>query len=221
VPGIIIFLAGVYLVFTPTILVQGSNQLGFSTSQNIVDRDVLVSIRPGNYSSLSVPLYPQQTITANVSSNPPGTDVLLMNQGNYSEYVATNGSLVSIYPESLVNVSTYTLFFNYPGSTGNYYLVFRNPQSSQTTDVLVQLTVSSEAALSYLAYISVIIVGIGLIFLVIGALSGKKKESSKKTSHSSRSEALQIVDSTTKCRYCNASMNRGDMFCPSCKKSQT
>jgi hypothetical protein len=216
----IILLLGAYLIYNPATFAQVSNQLGFSTSQNTLDKVVLVSVRPGNYSSLPVALTPQDTMTATFTSNPPGTDVLLMNQGNYSEYVTTNGSLVTIYPASLVNISTYTLVFNNPGSAGNYYLVFRNPQSALTTDVLVHMEISSATTASYAAYIPIIITLVGLILFAIGVFSGKKRESRGKTRIAPRADMLPVAHATTACRYCNASMNRGEIFCPSCKKSQ-
>jgi hypothetical protein len=220
VPGIIILIVGAYLAYSPASLSQVSNQLGFSTSQNTVDRTILVSVRPGNYSSLAVVLSPPDTMTASLRSDPPGTDVLLMDQGNFSKYVANNGSSVSIYPASLVNVSTYTLIFNDPGSAGNYYLVFQNPQSIRTTDVLVHLTLSSATTVSYASYIPIIIALIGLILFAIGLISRKKTGSSEEIKFASRADVKPVANGTTACRYCNASMNRGQIFCPSCKKSQ-
>ncbi|MFI5421349.1 MAG: hypothetical protein ACHQ1H_10320, partial [Nitrososphaerales archaeon] len=164
-------------------------------------------------------LSPPDSMSAALKSDPPGSDVLLMNQGNFSQYVANNGSFVAIYPASVVNVSTYTLVFDHVNSSGNYYLVFRNPQSTHATDLLVHLTVSSPTTASNADYIPIIIAVAGLILVTIGVFSGKKTEYEEKP-HPPPS-ALQVESATKECRYCKATMNNDEVFCPSCKKSQS
>ena len=211
--GLILLVVGAYFAYSPSTLKQVSNDLGFSTTQNNVDRTVLVSVSPDNYSSFPVTLSSQETMRATLTSNPRGTDVLIMDQGNYTDFVTRNGSFVGIDPASLVNVSTYTLVFKPTSADGNYYLVFRNPQTSGTTDVLVHLVVSSPTlSSSYSSAIPIIAALVGLLFVAIGVLSRRKTSPNVKAKSISKGEPV--------CRYCSTTMKQGEMFCPSCKKSQ-
>lgn len=164
---------GIYLVSNPGSAVALSNGVGLASSQVVVDRNLLVSVEPSNRSYASVHLENGDELSGSISANPPGVDFLLMNAGNFSEWVSARGGSYEIYPQSSLGVSEYSFTFTNSMPAGDYYLGFVSHSQSGVVDVLIHLTIARQ--LPYNSFLlSVLFVLVGVVVLAFAFRGGKR-----------------------------------------------
>ena len=209
--GLVLLAIGIFFAYDSSTLGAGLGALGFSQTQTVVDRNVLVQVSPSkNYtSSIGVPMSPQDTLTLSFKTSPGRVDFFLMNQGNYSLFSAKNGSAYAVYPQSQLNVSLYSLTFNESGYDGILYLVFVSHDVQ--ADVLTHLTVSRAVNSAAVEYLPLGLALVGLVIVAFGLfLSSPRPRAAPKSG-----------PNVLRCKFCGAPLGSGQSaFCPSCGRAQ-
>lgn len=215
---------GLYLAFSPPTFAALSYQVGLANQQTTLDKNYVLPLNESNYANLPVVLSPQDNLSVSMQANPGGIDFLFMNSGNYSLWSARNVSSYQVYSQSKLNVTNYSFSFSGYGSNQDYYLVFVSPGGrSGNTDVLLHMVVQSTSSVQEAGYVPFLIMIIGVALIGMGLFTRKKSEKVER--------GRQVIDtlpepttigqsSTPKCQFCGASMNKGTLFCPACKRSQ-
>jgi len=151
-----------------------------------------------------------------MQSNPQGVDFLLMDQGNFSEFVSGNQPAVQVYNESRLDVGNYSFSFSHVTTSQNYYLVFKSLSGrNSTTDVMLNMKILTQSSLFDVSFIPISAAVIGVVLVGFGIVVGKPNRKR------SKQEDISVpVRSEARCAFCGATIPRGNVFCPSCKRSQ-
>lgn len=220
IPGAVIVVLGVILLSSPTILGQLAGFTGMSTTNMIsAPPDKLVVVPYGNFTFFEATIPQQDTLSATFKMNPVGLNIFVMDQGNYTLFTKNE----TAYPaESLLNVSssaslTETYNSHWPNDT-YYFVIQNNSPAKQTSDVLIHYTITSTSVSSYVSYIPLIVVVVGLALLVVGGLPKRTKSDLVVQKPQAGVSPAQVM--TRPCKFCGATMRVNETFCPSCKRAQ-
>ena len=227
VVGVVVLIIGLVLYLSPTALSTLANDSGISGSVVNSNKALLLNVNPGNYTTELVTLSHNNNLNVSYDSEPAGIEFLLMNQGNYTLFASGSQSNVQVYSESKLNQSSDSFSFT-PSSTStqNYYLVFRSlPGRNVTTNLVLNLKVVAQVSAFDTLFIPYGLFAIALILLVFGIFGGRRRNiaaasASLAQKGESGARAVQPI-SQAKCKFCNAPMPSGMVFCPSCGKSQS
>jgi hypothetical protein len=225
VVGVIALILGLVLYLSPIALSTLANGTGVSGSVVSTNKVLFLNVGPNNYTFEQVTLSSNNNLDVYYQSEPAGIEFLLMNQGNYSNFVTGAQSNVQIYSESKLNQANDSFLFT-PGSTSaqNYYLVFKSlPGRDVTTNLELNLKIGAQVSAFDTIFIPYAILMIALILLVIGIFGGRQRRVETVSPVSQKganatSPVLPVNDA--KCRFCNAPMPSTMLFCPVCGKSQ-
>ena len=220
----IILIAGLYLFYSPGATSAMDSSLGIAVTQVVYDRTSVVVVAPQNYSFVSAKLQQGDSLNVVLTANPGNVDVLLMNQGNFSEWASSRGGSYGSYSQSALHVSNYTFSFIDTESTQLFYVVFLSHASNDVTTVLVH-TVIERASYYFALLLSLTLCAVGAILLGYGLLSGRSKQGQAHVGIPAVSppepRATFAETGPSLCRHCGAALMPGDSFCSSCGKSQT
>ena len=231
IPGIVILFAGIILLSSSSALGLVAGFTGMSTTNTISSPpEKLVVVPYGNFTSIEATIPQRGTLSLELSMNPAGLNIFVMNQGNFTMFMKNETS----FPiKSLFNVSSPTSLSFPNGNTANqtyYFVIQNNIPGKETSDVLIHYVITSEVASSITSYIPLIAVVIGLALIVLGGLptrNDKPEEIIQRSSLSSaplgtkKQQAGASPQAVTRsCKFCGAKMQSNEFFCSSCKRAQ-
>jgi hypothetical protein len=211
--GLILILVAVFVleqgaqVFAPVAEVAGLGS--FETQADTILPPTLYSVPAANYTFVSQDLTAggQYLGTLEVAG---GRQVgfYVMDEGNFSLWHEGRKPPALTLAKPIVTASNFTIF---PTSSGTYFFVFDNQDSSPLDVVFSLSSVSYVLVLSpFVQYAGIELLLFGVILTAFGVRGGKGKK-----------EKGQEIEPGWKCRYCgsrNTQENRG--FCVSCGRAQ-
>ena len=138
----------------------------------------------------------------------------VMNQGNLSLWRTGRPASLILANPSVVSSYNFTLS---PTSSGTYYFVFDNRDSSPQSVVFSLSSVQDVVVLSpFVQYAGIELLLIGAAISYFGLRGGKRKVQTKTEKVAKRSD-----DAEWKCRFCGAENSAKDkLFCAKCGRSQ-
>lgn len=202
--GLIVLAVGIILLYTDV----GTTMLSTtSIGKEPIFEDVLMPIQEGNYSFIQ--LYLSSTDLLDGGFNVMGREYVgfyIMDQRNFDLWRRDQVARMSKWSPPTQN---FTFSFK-PNSTGNYYFVFDNTDSSRRTNLIFNLSREVKVytpnenvrVMNYL----LVIAGAALAYFGVSRTLKSRGEYKGK-------DAI-------KCKFCGAKMRPKDIFCPKCKKSQ-
>jgi hypothetical protein len=237
IPGVVILLVGMFFLYSPSTFGQVAGYAGVQTTTTISSPpDRLIVVPYGNFSFFSVSIPDKGTMTSTFDMNPPGLNIFVMNQGNFTLFTKNQ----SAFPiRSMFNVSSpasLKLTYNQASTNVTYYFVIQdNNPAKQSSDVLLHYTITSQVSLSGVMYYTLILVIIGIALIALGALPKSKPKEilpppmpQQKQQPQPQVSTIQQTAAQTPptrpvicaCKFCGATMNPNELFCPSCQRSQ-
>jgi len=139
----------------------------------------------------------------------------VMNGGNFSQWRHGNPSTV-VFAEP--DVTTYNFTFT-PVESGVYYFIFSNQDSSRKNLIFTLSTVTYTMAPSpFIQHADFELVLLGILLTVIGIKTGKKPKKSWKEHEVTASKEANPL---TECKFCGKDLPPGELFCSSCRRSQS
>jgi hypothetical protein len=168
--GALLIVFALFLYSNPSLTVS----FGLVTSDTVFDKTSLVSIAPQNFSFYEVNLQPGDALSVSLATNPGNVDVLLMNQGNFSQWSQRVRGSYSTYPESALHVSNYSFSFTSSEPAQNYFVVMVAHSANESTNVLLH-AVATRPSQDSILLLPLIVAFLGLIILVFAVRSGGRK----------------------------------------------
>jgi hypothetical protein len=239
IPGVLLLVVGLFFLYSPGTLGQVAGLAGAKTTTTVSSPpDKLIVVPYGNTSFLAVPIPPNDTISASFKLDPPGLNIFVMNQANFTLFM---GKQAASPIESLLNASSpasLTLTNSMPSVNDTYYFVVQNNVATkQSSDVIAHYTITSQVPLGGVGQLPYIPIILGLALIIVGAfpkierkpktpppLPVKKDQEVPKVPPVTQPLPAQVaqpaVPTVKKCAYCGAKMSANDIFCPSCKRAQ-
>jgi hypothetical protein len=164
--------------------------------------------------------------------DPKGLNIFVMNQGNFTLFMKNQ----SAFPiRSLLNASSpasLDLTNNQASTNVTYYFIIQNNSPSrQTSDILLHYTITSQTSLGGEMYYALITVIIGIALIALGMFPKSKPEVIPPPLPQQGQQQVSTFQQTTTqtqperpvlyaCKFCGATMNPSELFCPSCQRSQ-
>ena len=226
VPGAMLVIIGLLMISAfSSSLGQGLNYMGVSNQKTVFDSgSTLVSLKDSNF-TMPFQMITNDVVSATVQSNPRGIDVFMMYLGNSSAGLSKDVIIAHAF-----NINETSLTFT-ATSNGNYSLVITRGSILEgvTPDVIVDLTVTRTFITTEQNYLPYAVAIVGVVLLAIGVFSRNGTtaaiDQKKQPTPATQSKTITPVSpaprvTQTKCKYCGAAMKPGQVFCPSCTKSQ-
>jgi len=220
--GAVLIIAALVLYFNTSLTIPLVSLLGSSGTDTVFDRNSVIPIAPQNYSFYDANLTTGDTLAVSLTTHPGNIDVLLMNQGNFSLWSSGAKVSYSTYPESSLNVSSYSFSFTNTEETQIFYVVLVSHTATESTEVLMH-AVGTRPSQSALLLFPVAFGLAGVVVLGVALRGGGGKGGGKTSLPGPAARGAQPAQSAARkdtCRHCGAALKPGSDFCASCNRSQ-
>ena len=184
-----------------------------TNSQTVAEEmaPTLIGVPPTNYTFVTADLTGGIQVSGALTVS-DGREIAfyVMNQGNFSEWRQGHPSVIMLAKPYFISGNfTFT-----PGATGTYFFVFDNQDSSRRSVIISLNVVQSQSQLApIVAFSGYEGLAIGLVLLVLGVKTGKRKQQT--------SEPKPDYSSKWTCRFCGTSNSLDLVFCSKCDRSRS
>jgi hypothetical protein len=212
--GLLLLVAGFFVLDQGTEIVYPIADLAGLVShvptQTPLIAPTLISIASTNHTQLSTDLQGGVQVQGVVTvSGAREIAFYVMNEASYMDWRAGR-------PTTIILAKPFTSIYNFtltPTSTGTYYFVFDNQESSRVAVVFSLNLVKEEMVPSpAIVYLGPELILIGILLAIIGVITGKKK------TEADEEEAIQ--EPAWRCKFCGNKNPYGEMFCKKCGRSK-
>jgi hypothetical protein len=134
----------------------------------------------------------------------------VMDEGNFTLWRAGKPSVILLAKPSVISYN----FTITPHTTGTYYFVFDNQDTTRRAVIFSVSTVEDTTVLSpVVEYAGYLVFALGIVMFAIGARTGKPRP---------KPEVAPAVTPATHvlCRFCGAEIAKDRLFCEKCGRAQ-
>jgi hypothetical protein len=217
--GIVLMLVGVFVLNEGVqIVVPFAQVLGLVShvqTERLVVSPTLLTVAASSYSFLPVDLRGGVRVMGSLEVG-AGQEVGLyvMDEGNFTLWRATQPSTVLLAKPIAISYN----FTITPKTTGSYYFVFDNPDTTRRVVIFSLSTIENTTVLSPVVdYSGYLIFALGIVLFAIGARTGKRKP---KPEALIKRETAVKPETVVHCKFCGAEVPRGEKFCAKCGRAQ-
>jgi hypothetical protein len=217
--GLVLMLAGVFVLNQGVqSVVPFAELLGLVShvqTERLLVSPTLLTVAASSYSFLPADLKGGVQVMGSLEVG-GGQEVgfYVMNEGNFTLWRANQ-------PSSVVLAKPIAISYNFtirPQTTGTYYFVFDNPDTTRRVVIFSLSTVENITVLNPVVdYSGYLIFAFGIVLFAIGARTGKRKP---KLEPQIKHEPVAKPETTARCKFCGAEIPEGEKFCAKCGRAQ-
>lgn len=212
--GLLLLVAGFFVLDQGTEIVYPLADLvglvSHVPTETAIIAPTLLAVAPTNYSQLSIDLQADVQVQGALTVS-GGREIAfyVMNEASFFDWRAGR-------PSTIILAKPFTSIYNFsltPTSTGTYYFVFDNQESSHVTVVFDLNVIKDKAVPSpVIDYLGPELVLIGILLAIIGVRTGKKKTET--------AEEETAPEPTWRCKFCGNKNPYGETFCKKCARAK-
>jgi hypothetical protein len=179
-------------------------------TQTTLIAPTLISVAATNHSQLSIDLQSGVQVQGALSvSGARDIAFYVMSESSFLDWRAGRPTTI-ILAKPATSTYNFTLTL---ASTGTYYFVFDNQESSRVSVVFSLGSVRDETVPSPLIdFLGPELVLIGIVFAIVGARTGKKKAEA--------AEEETTLEAIWRCKFCGSRNPYAEMFCKKCGRAK-
>lgn len=208
--GLLLVLAGVFILSQGVqALTPVAEAFGLTSrvqTERLLIGSTLLTVPASNYTFLSADLKGGVQVKGSLQvADAREAAFYVMNEDNFTLWRTGQPSIVMIAKPVAISYN----FTITPQTTGTYYFVFDNQDTTRRTIIFNLSAVESAVLLNpVLAYAGYELLSIGLVLAIVGIKTGKRRE-----------PKLQVQKSL-RCKFCGAELEGDQPFCGKCDRAQ-
>jgi hypothetical protein len=221
--GLVVMLVGVFVLNEGTQVVVPFAELAGLVShvqtEKLLVSQTLLTVPPSGNRSLQADLTSGAKVMGSLEVT-AGQEVgfYVMDEGNFTLWRAGQ-------PSSILLAKPIAITYNFtitPKTTGTYYFVFDNPDTTRRVVIFSLSTIESRTVLNpIIDYSGYLILALGIVLFAIGARTGKRKPKPElQIKRGATAKPETEPETVVRCRFCGAEVPKGEKFCAKCGRAQ-
>jgi hypothetical protein len=214
--GLLLMLVGGFVVYQGAAIITPIAEIfglvSYVQTQRALIPSTLLNVAASNYSFVSADLQGGVQVVGSFQVV-DGREIAMyvMDEGNFSLWRTG-------HPSAIILAKPIAMSYNFtltPRTTGTYYFVFDNEDTSRRTVIFSLSLIEDTAVISpVIGYAGYEIFAVGIILSAIGVRTGKRKPEPEPEVIS------ETVETGVRCKFCGAGLAEGETFCAKCGRAQ-